>query len=245
MPASTFEEHVAALARPALMKLLAQRHSVRRFTDRPVEGRALAALEQEIAFLNDRLDLSVQLCLDNPEAFDGLLAHYGSFRNVRNHIALVGPKSADLDEKCGYAGERLVLLAQALGLRTCWVALTFRKKASNALVGRGQKMALCIALGYGEVEGASHKVKPVEKLGEAGGAGLDGAPRWFVAGIEAAQLAPTAMNQQRFRFELGGDRRTVLARALPAVSCGKVDLGIAKLHFELGANAVSHEWSFA
>ena len=69
-------------------------------------------------------------------------------------------------------------------------------------------------------------------------------PAWFSAGVEAARLAPTALNQQRFRFELLGDGRTVRARALPALSCGKVDLGIARLHFELGANAVSHDWTF-
>lgn len=70
------------------------------------------------------------------------------------------------------------------------------------------------------------------------------APAWFSAGVEAARLAPTALNQQRFRFELLEDGRTVRAHALPAVSCGKVDLGIARLHFELGANAVSRDWAF-
>lgn len=34
------------------------------------------------------------------------------------------------------------------------------------------------------------------------------------------------------------------AGALPALSCGKVDLGIARLHFELGANALSRDWAF-
>ena len=57
-------------------------------------------------------------------------------------------------------------------------------------------------------------------------------------------MAALALNQQRFRFELLEDGRTVRARALPAVSCGKGDLGIARLHFELGANAVSRDWTF-
>ena len=179
--------------------------------------------------------------LDDPTAFDGKLAHFGSFRGVRNHIALVGPEGLDLDEKCGYYGERLVLFAQALGLNTCWVALTFSKKASGAMIEPGQRYALCIAIGYGETQGTSHKMKPVEKLCHAAGE----MPDWFNAGLTAAQLAPTAMNQQRFRFDLDPDGATVRARALPAISCGKVDLGIAKLHFELGANTVSREWRFA
>lgn len=91
-----------------------------------------------------------------------------------------------------------------------------------------------------EKPGAEHPTKPAERLCRVNGE----APAWFSAGVEAARLAPTALNQQRFRFELLEDGRTVRARALPTVSCGKVDLGIARLHFELGANAVSRDWAF-
>ena len=244
---SPFDERVASLGYDALFELLRARHSVRRFTDAPIEGEIRAALEREIAVCNEQGGLSAQLVLDNPEAFQGTLAKYGSFRNVRNHLALVGPDSADLDERCGYFGERFVLLAQALGLNTCWVALTFRRKGSAARVGAGERFALCIAVGYGEGQGSPHKVKPVERLCRVPDA-LDRVPEWFVAGMDAAQLAPTALNQQRFRFELVGGRAgaaEVRAKALAAVSCGAVDLGIAKLHFELGANAVSRQWRFA
>ena len=139
-----------------------------------------------------------------------------------------------------------MLLAQELGLNTCWVALTYSKKASAARVAAGEKFVCCIALGYGEKAGAAHKVKPIEKLGRtAAGSELATAPAWFAAGLEAAQLAPTAVNQQRFRFELAANEHAVHARALPAVSCGHIDLGIAKLHFELGANSASRDWFFA
>ena len=55
------------------------------------------------------------------------MAHYGKFSGVQNYIALIGRKNNDLDEKIGYYGERLALVAQTLGLNTCWVALTFGK----------------------------------------------------------------------------------------------------------------------
>ena len=107
-------------------------------------------------------------------------------------------------------------------------------------MGAGERYALAIALGYGERPGAPHPTKPAERLCRVPGE----PPAWFIAGVEAARLAPTALNQQRFRFELFGDGRTVRARALPALSCGRVDLGIVRLHFELGANAVSRDWAF-
>ncbi len=37
---------------------------------------------------------------------------------------MIGKKGPTLEESCGYYGERLVLLAQQLGLNTCWVAMT-------------------------------------------------------------------------------------------------------------------------
>lgn len=114
------------------------------------------------------------------------------------------------------------------------------------VTAHAEQFVCCIALGYGEKPGAAHQVKPIEKLGRtAAGSELATAPAWFAAGLEAAQLAPTAVNQQRFRFELAADEHAVHARALPAVSCGRIDLGIAKLHFELGANSASRDWSFA
>lgn len=241
-----FDRRVSALDHEGLMNLLAARHSVRNFADQPIDAGSVELLRAEAAALNERLGLSIQLCLENPEAFSGRLAHYGSFRNVRNHIALVGSDRADLDELCGRGGERLALLAQSLGLNTCWVALTYRKKESVARVAAGERFVCCIALGHGKSSGTAHKAKPVERLGRMDDdPGLAGAPAWFIAGLEAAQLAPTALNQQRFRFDLAADERTVRARALPAVSCGRIDLGIAKLHFELGANTVSHDWKFA
>ena len=115
---SPFEQRIAALDNDDLMRLLSSRHSVRSYTDRHLEGEALAQIQREIDVCNEQLGLSMQLCLDNPQAFDGTLAHYGSFRGVRNHIALVGPKRPALDEDCGTAGGRVVLLAQSLGLNT-------------------------------------------------------------------------------------------------------------------------------
>ena len=145
-----------------LMEAVRARHSVRNYTDRPIEGEVLKALEEEIAACNREAGLHIQLVRDEPRAFDSTLAHYGSFTGVRNYLAMIGPKDGDLMEKCGYYGERIVLKAQMLGLNTCWVALTYKKIPDAYVVGPGEKLGIVIAIGYGTHEGKPRKSKSPE-----------------------------------------------------------------------------------
>lgn len=152
-----------------------------------------------------------------------MMAHYGKFDGVENYIALVGKKGADLDEKAGYYGERLVLKAQELGMNSCWVALTHGKSAAK--IGKGEKLACIISLGYGVAQGTAHKNKPLDQLCNC----ASGMPDWFAKGMEAALLAPTAMNQQKFYIALKDGR--AFCRAGKGFYT-KMDLGIVKYHFE-------------
>lgn len=207
-----------------ILEIMQQRHSVCQYTDRAIEPEKRAVLDALTQEINRKAGLSVQIIYDDPKCFDSFMAHYGKFAGVRNYIALVGKKAPGLDETLGYYGEELVLKAQELGLNTCWVALTHGK--SKAVVGRGEKEVCLIALGYGVTQGVEHKSRPMQELCTCG----EPMPEWFRCGMNAAMLAPTAMNQQKFRFELLPDG-TVKA------ACGsgfyaKLDLGIVKYHFE-------------
>lgn len=207
-----------------LLELMGQRHSVRQYTDRAIEPEKRALLDAMTKEFNKTAGLHIQIIYDEPRCFDSFMAHYGKFSGVCNYIALVGKKSATLDETLGYYGEALVLKAQELGLSTCWVALTHGK--SSARVEKGEKLVCLIALGYGANTGVTHKNKSLDKVCNA----LPAAPAWFHKGMEAALLAPTAMNQQKFFFELLPDGNV-------KATCGsgfytKLDLGIVKYHFE-------------
>lgn len=207
-----------------IIEIMKQRHSVRQYSDKAIEQEKRTVLDELTATINKNSDLHIQIMYDEPKCFDSLMAHYGKFSGVRNYIALVGKKSSELDEKLGYYGEMLVLKAQELGLNTCWVAMTHGKSAAE--VGKGEKLCCIISLGYGTVQGVEHKIKPASELCNC----ADNMPDWFRTGIEAAQLAPTAMNQQKFFFEL-------LDNGKVKASCGKgfytkLDLGIVKYHFE-------------
>lgn len=218
-----------------LMEAMRQRHSVRQYTDAPIAPQVLAALQAEVAACNRDGKLHIQLVTNEPKAFDSFMAHYGKFSGVRNYIALVGPKGANLDELCGYYGEKLVLKAQQLGLNTCWVAMTYKKIPGAFEVGQGEKLAVVIALGEGKTQGAAHRTKAAAEVSNV----TDASPAWFKAGVAAALLAPTAMNQQKFRFTCDGN--TVEAKAGTGFYT-KLDLGIVKCHFEIAAGKENFSW---
>ena len=207
-----------------ILEIMQQRHSVRQYIDRAIEPEKRAVLDALMQEINRKAGLSIQIVYDDPKCFDSFMAHYGKFSSVCSYIALVGKKAPNLDETLGYYGEELVLKAQELNLNTCWVALTHGK--SKAVVGKGEKEVCLIALGYGATQGVEHKSKPMQELCAC----TEPMPEWFQAGMNAALLAPTAMNQQKFRFELLPDGNV-------KATCGsgfytKLDLGIVKYHFE-------------
>ena len=214
------------------------RHSVRQYQNQPLSKEVIHALRSEIDACNQESGLHIQLVTNEPKAFDSFMAHYGKFKGVTNYLALIGKKESSLEEKCGYYGEKLVLFAQELGLNTCWVAMTYSKIKTAFQVEKGEKLCIVIALGYGETQGLPHKSKSMEEVIQ-----LDGpAPEWFQKGVEAALLAPTAMNQQKFLFRLDKNRVSVKA------GFGfytKIDMGIVKYHFEIGAGKEHFQWELS
>ena len=217
-----------------LKTALQKRHSVRAYTDKPLEKEICNELIKTIDECNKDGDLHIQLVTDEPRAFDCFMARYGNFSGVKNYVAMIGKKCEDLDEKIGYYGEKIVLTAQSLGLNSCWVALTYKKIKTAFTVDKGEKLCCVIAIGYGATEGVPHKSKAMENVFS-----LSDPPAWFISGIRAALLAPTAMNQQKFSFSYENGKVCVKAGH---GFYSKIDLGIVKYHFELGAGKENSEW---
>lgn len=209
-----------------IKEAIRKRHSVRQYLDKPIEDEKIALLQEEIDRLNKESGLNIQLVTNEPKAFSGTMAHYGKFSGVTSYIAIVGPKGKD--EEVGYFGEKLVLFAQTLELNTCWVALTFSKVKDAYKIGKGEKLYIVISLGYGANMGKPHNSKATEELVSD----LENAPEWYEEGVKAALMAPTAVNQQKFVISRDGDNVTIKAKKGPY---SKVDLGIVKCHFEIGA----------
>ena len=225
-----------------IQEAIEARHSVRAYKKQPLNEEIVKLLEDEIVKLNNEGQLHIQLICNEPKAFQGTMAKYGKFRNANNYIVMAGKKAEDLDERIGYYGEHLVLLAQTLGLNTCWVGLSYSKVPGTYVLDEGEKIACYIAIGYGETQGVGHKIKTVEQVSNAS----DITPSWFRKGVEAALLAPTAVNQQKFSFEHVGvknNRHQIRAKkGFSMIGYTKMDLGIAKYHFEIGAGEVNFDW---
>jgi nitroreductase len=105
-------------------------------------------LDEQITVLNGEGKLHIQLIQNEPKAFQGTMAKYGKFRNVSNYIVMAGKKADDFDERVGYYGEHLVLLAQKLGLNTCWVGLSYSIVPETYVLDEGEKIVCYIALGH-------------------------------------------------------------------------------------------------
>ena len=221
-----------------IVETIKNRHSVRQYLDKDIEEDIIKKLKDEIDKCNREGDLNIQLVTGDPETFDCFFAHYGKFTNVKNYIALIGPKGDKLDEKLGYFGEKLVILAQSLGLNSCWLGLSYSKRKTKVKIKENEKLRLIIAIGYGKNQGYQHKNKSDEKLLKAS---LETAPAWFKKGYELALLAPTAMNQQK--FVIGYDGKDVSIKAKKGFY-SKVDLGIVKYHFEVGAGKDNYSVKF-
>ena len=225
-----------------ILEAIEARHSVRAYKEQPLTEDVVRVLEEKIECFNQEGKLHIKLVTNEPKAFKGTLAKYGKFKNVSNYLVMAGKKSDDLDERVGYYGEHLVLLAQMLGLNTCWVGLSYSKVPGTFVLANDEKIACYIALGYGETQGASHKVKTIEQVSNVS----DITPSWFKRGVQAALYAPTAINQQKFYFEyvrVENNQHKVLAKkGFSLLGYTHMDLGIAKCHFEIGAGKENFVW---
>ena len=226
-----------------LLEAITVRHTVRKYIDKPIPQDIIDILQAKIEECNEIGNLHIQLVTNEPKAFKGKMA-YGTFSGVTNYFAMVGKKADDLSERVGYYGEQLVLLAQTLGLNTCWVGLTYNNIKDAYIKGNDEKLCCMIALGYGDDTGRNLKRKTVEQVSNAS----DITPAWFKKGVEAALLAPTAVNQQKSSFEYVGkknNRHIVKAnKGFSLIGYTRIDLGIAKFHFEIVVGNENIDWLY-
>lgn len=214
------------------------RHSVRQYLEKPIEEEKMKQLQTLIDECNQKGKLHIQLVTNEPKAFAGGMAKYGKFSGISNYIAMICKKGEETT--LGYYGELVVLTAQTLGLNTCWVGLSFSNQRDQYQMESDEHLVCVVSLGYGANQGVQHpQKKTVADVTKTQGA----APDWFVRGAEAALLAPTAVNQQKFEFILHENNRVEAKAKFSIIGYAAIDLGIAKCHFEIGAGKENFTWA--
>lgn len=219
-----------------IKEAIESRHMVRKYTDRKIPREIVNQLSTRINENNEKYGLNMKLVIENTEAFSSMIKLILA-KGVRNYIVLAGKNMANIEEKLGYCGTDVMLFAQTLGLNSWWVGGTFSKKGVKKNVDSTdiEKIIGVIAIGYGATQGVPHKSKRPEEISHYSGT----APEWFVKGVEAVLLAPTALNKQAFSIQ--GDGRKV-SMACNNGKFSNIDLGIGKYHFEVGAENENFEW---
>ncbi len=243
---------------PAIEKRRSRRH----FDEsRPIEADTLSALDtvckRFMPFPNARSCLVTESA---KSVFRGIVGSYGKIKDAPAFIAFIGNMdSASVQEEVGYTGEGVILEATVLGLSTCWVAGFFKPESVASLVGikSNERVLAVTPIGYARrfesLEenlmtgfGRTHRRVPISRL--ISSLTKDSLPEWIRASIQAARLAPSAVNRQPWGFDVQDGSITVYVRTGgPEFNVSKrLDCGIAMLHIEVAALncGVRGEWQF-
>ncbi|MGB5823520.1 MAG: nitroreductase family protein [Proteocatella sp.] len=217
------------------------RESRRIYLDREIDIKKMIKLKQLINKFNEEANLKISLIDDARGAFSGFKKSYGFFKGVRSVIALKGyTGDVLLKEKLGFYGEKLVIEAVKMNLGTCWVWGTFDSKSTIFDKDDDETLICVITIGYCNnkksfreklIYNITHrKTKEIDELYNSGGEQI---PQWFQNGMKAVQKAPSAKNRQIVIFEYKGGKASAFVDEVEEFDL--VDLGIAKLHFSVGA----------
>ncbi len=243
---------------PAIEKRRSRRHFD---ASRPIKADMLSALgsvcKQFMPFP------SARSCLVTDSVkgvFRGIVGSYGKIKDAPAFIAFIGNMdSASVQEEVGYTGEGIILEATALGLSTCWVGGFFKPDSVASLVKikSNERVLAVTPVGYARrfesLEeksmtgfGRTHQRLPISRL--ISGLGQGDLPEWVRSSIQAARLAPSAVNRQPWGFNMTENSILVYVRAgVTEFGVSKrLDCGIAMLHIEVAAVncGVRGEWQF-
>lgn len=239
------------------------RVATRAFAPAPIDDDTIRQLSTTMDAVNMLAGTHLQLVTGQPAVFAAANAS-GHLTNAEHYIAVAGPANDDqARERAGFYAERVVLTATLRGLGTLWVAGSWdrdeaarhcRLKAGEELylgivIGQMQDHAAHLAKSYDELVAEQRSHRPSKTVEQCTPAMSEderaAAPDWFRSGVEAALKAPSAMNRQPVLFVYHADDGTASAHIDPDAGdehWALNDLGIAKMHFQIGAGQGDWEW---
>ena len=222
--------------RPRLCEAIFKRYSCRAYAGAPAAGdwAPLNYAAQRYQLPGARL----RLLHADESLFTGNLLGVGRITGCTSIAAVIASASHDRSRiHAGILGEAFCLEATALGLATCWVSGTYRKKALTIDLAPDEAVLAIIAFGIPSDMQPKivRKRKPIDKL-------IDGDPAAWPEELrrvaEAVREAPSAMNMQPWEMHLSGSRLTI-----NAADRAQIELGVALCHAEL-ILGTPHTWQY-
>ncbi|MGI5849181.1 MAG: nitroreductase family protein [Christensenellales bacterium] len=241
-----------------IIETIKKRTSVRTYSPRSINP---ATLEAMSAFLKENTDNPFGALVRFSVLNDTQIPKFGTYgmmRGVKTYFAGCVKKGGMDLEGFGYAFERAVLFATAMGLGTCWIGGIFRREAFYAAMRPdGEYLPAISSLGY-----ANDKKSLIDKAVAAGAGARNRKPfdELFFDGnfltpltipdepvstcLEMVRLGPSASNKQPWRvvrtesgyhFYMKPDKR-YLGNTLFGFCIQRIDMGIAACHFSLSAH---------
>ena len=218
-------------------------------------GRLSAVCQNFRPFPEVRTDLVNE---PGENVYRGFIGSYGKIIQAPGYIAFIGNMdSPRVQEAVGYTGEGIILEATALGLGTCWVGGYFHPQAVARRIPIEKNERILAITPFGVPHdsfsfqeklmwgfGYMHRRKSLEELVVSGSPDQE----WMKIALEAARLAPSAVNRQPWRFVCGENSISIkLDKSRDTYKISRrLDCGIAMLHLELGARSsgMDGDWTF-
>ena len=245
------------------LEVIRSRRSVRTFDETPLREEDAREIMSFAEKVENPYDLPITWKL-----LDGKKEGLSSpvIVGTKTYIAGKMRRAPHAEEAFGYTFEKVVLLAESLGVGTTWIGGTMNRSAFERAVGLtdGEVMPCVSPLGYAAAklsmrESLMRKKIKADSRMEFGELFFDGVPRTPLtpekAGslaevLEAVRLAPSAVNKQPWRVILNGGKAHFYEKHSGGYvsddgwDIQKIDLGIALCHFEAAAKACGVEAAF-
>ncbi|MFW5982229.1 MAG: nitroreductase family protein [Halanaerobiaceae bacterium] len=238
------------------------RKSRRNYLDKPLDNKVKNSLISFLDHINKSVEgVRVEFVKEGgSKVIKNIIGSYGLINGVNSYLAFIGDtRDYRVYEKLGYMGEACILEATSLGLDTCWLAGFFKKEiVEKQLKLKDKENIFAITpVGYSN-ENYSLPEKILKKMVGSNNRktvdelcydGFDRDwPEWIKNAIKAVRIAPSAANQQPWRFKITEDMNSIIISIdkEKKIESRRLDCGIAMLHIEIAAlySGVKGSWEY-